>query len=157
MTSPSLHDAKRHAPQISLMAAGLTDYDLNLLGKLVNDIHGELRIVTTFSEALRVLAGFSGELVVCSRRFAGGDWKSLLKECRKLDLRPSFIVASTAEEKMNHFWLEALNGGVYDVISSPFSIDDVQRTVSRASHDWRICYGTRFRPKAGSSLRSTVV
>jgi len=154
MTSPLRDlDALPSAAQTSLTAVGLTDFDLNVLNKAISELYGDLRIVTAFSEAQRHLAGFSGELVICSRRFAGGDWQSLMKECRKLYRAPSLIVASTAEEKMNHFWLEALNGGAFDVISYPFSVDDVRRTVVQASHDWRVRFAVRLRPKIVASER----
>jgi DNA-binding NtrC family response regulator len=79
------------------------------------------------SDALKILRGKRAvSVVVCERQLEDGDWKSVFGELEGLKVRPIMIVCDRVADE--HLWAEALNYGVFDVLSSaPFEADEVVR------------------------------
>jgi DNA-binding NtrC family response regulator len=64
-------------------------------------------------------------IVLCDNDRQPDGWKHLLDRFAEIAQRPMVIVTSQmADEKL---WAEALNLGAWDVLSKPFSVEEVSR------------------------------
>ena len=77
-------------------------------------------------------------LVVCERDLFQAAWQDLLMQTRLLPERPFFIVTSRSAD--DHLWAEALNLGAYDVLTKPFEIVELIRSLTLA---WQHSQGRR--------------
>ncbi len=102
---------------------------------------------------LRMICGFSGfslyeasscreavalagrhhlRVVVCEWDLPGGGWKTLLEGLADLPQRPRLIVSSSVTRPSLREEVVRLGG--YDVVTEPFDVQEVSRTIS-AAHD----------------------
>ena len=90
----------------------------------------------TLASALRILREREISVVLCERDLRPGTWKDLLEQIALLPDPPVLLVASRlADERL---WAEALNWGVYDVLTKPFDTQEVLRVVSLAWQHWKV-------------------
>lgn len=86
------------------------------------------------SAASRLLQEDDISVVVCERDLIPGNFVDLLKRIQPMPYPPSMIVTSRlADERL---WAEALNLGVWDVLSKPFDRSEVVRSVKMAWEHW---------------------
>jgi DNA-binding NtrC family response regulator len=89
-----------------------------------------LKTSQSLASALLALQTDPIPLVVCEDDLGTTTWRDLWDEIASMPDPPSLIVTSRlADERL---WAEALNLGVYDVLSKPFDSGEVVRTLSQA-------------------------
>ena len=88
---------------------------------------------STLSQAEEVLFSHKIDLVFCDEHFSDGSYRDLLQEFQGWISKPHIVVivhlGEYAERK------EALQLGVFEVISSPLQPTNVELAVIRAMHD----------------------
>ena len=100
-------------------------------------VHGVWKV----PDALEILCETrSISVLICERELADGDWKSVFSELQKLEVRPVVIVCDRFADA--HLWAEALNYGVFDVLTSaPFQAEEVTRVMESAWLAWNRMQG----------------
>jgi DNA-binding NtrC family response regulator len=73
--------------------------------------------------------------VVCTRSSADRDWADLVGSLRNLPDHPEVLLLT--REGSPEFWADALDSGVFEVLSTPLRTDDVQRLLRTAHERWR--------------------
>ena len=88
---------------------------------------------STLSQAEEVLSRQKIELVFCDESLSDGSFRDLLRANQAWVGRPHIVVIFQLGEWTEY--LEALQLGVFEVISSPLHPTDVELAVSRAMRD----------------------
>lgn len=128
----------RISPQvISVLLVNACDEDRASLRRILSRSNWNVYEACGEDDALRLLQAEAVPVVICARELPDGDWHGFLKRTRELAHPPHVIVNSPSMDKINYLWSEALREGAYDVIASPYTRDDVVRTVTLAWHSWR--------------------
>ncbi len=70
------------------------------------------------------------QVVIAESDVPDWNWKTALRDLRRLVPPPQLIVASRTAD--DHLWAEVLNVGGYDVLPQPFQRDEVERVVAAA-------------------------
>jgi DNA-binding NtrC family response regulator len=73
-------------------------------------------------------------VVICERDLPDGSWKHLFEETQALPLPPKFIVSSRLADE--YLWVEVLNLGGHNVLSTPFDAREVSYVVRYAAESW---------------------
>jgi DNA-binding response OmpR family regulator len=76
----------------------------------------------------------SPAVIICERDLPDGNWKHLFEETQALPLPPKFIVSSRFADE--YLWVEVLNLGGHDVLSTPFDAREVAYVVRYAAESW---------------------
>ena len=94
-----------------------------------------LRLAETLEDGRGILGDAATAVVIAARRLPDASWKDVLQEVqgRSIPL-PLIVAARVADDRL---WSEVLNLGGYDVLSTPFQLVEVQRSVSLAWRHWR--------------------
>ncbi len=74
-------------------------------------------------------------VIICERDLPDGSWKHLFEETQALPLPPKFIVSSRLADE--YLWVEVLNLGGHNVLSTPFDAREVAYVVRYAAESWR--------------------
>ena len=113
-----------------VLAVGLSETDQRLLAALSRGMSWRLTCAERLNQAVRKARVRAVRVVLCECDLAEGNWKLLFDRVRDLPHAPRFIVAARlADERL---WVEVLNLGAYDVLITPFHIDELHRVVSFA-------------------------
>jgi DNA-binding NtrC family response regulator len=73
-------------------------------------------------------------VIICERDLPDGSWKHLFDEIQALPLPPKFIVSSRLADE--YLWVEVLNLGGHNVLSTPFDAREVSYVVRYAAESW---------------------
>ena len=73
-------------------------------------------------------------IVICERDLPDGSWKQLFQETQELLRPPKFIVSSRLADE--YLWVEVLNLGGHNVLSTPFDAREVSYVVRYAAESW---------------------
>jgi DNA-binding NtrC family response regulator len=73
-------------------------------------------------------------VIICERDLPAGSWKHLFEETQALPLPPQFIVSSRLAD--DGLWVEVLNLGGHNVLSTPFDAREVSYVVRYAAESW---------------------
>ena len=94
----------------------------------------KLQEASNCSEALTLLSGQNVPVLLCERDHADGNWEDLLMAVAKLPAPPNLIVFSRlADESL---WAKVLNLGGFDVLMTPFEVEEVLRVTFAAWRRW---------------------
>jgi DNA-binding response OmpR family regulator len=74
-------------------------------------------------------------IVICERDLPDGSWKQLFQETQVLLRPPKFIVSSRLADE--YLWVEVLNLGGHNVLSTPFDAREVSFVVRYAAESWQ--------------------
>jgi DNA-binding NtrC family response regulator len=88
---------------------------------------------STVGECEEVFANQSVDLVFCDRGLADGTYREILAMTRLRSPCVRLVVTSRLADREEY--LEALDNGAFDLITSPSQTADVVRVISRARHD----------------------
>ena len=88
---------------------------------------------STLGQAVEVLSSHKIELVFCDENLSDGSFRDLLRANQVWIGRPYIVVIIDHGEWAD--FLEALQSGVFEVISSPLHPTDVELAVIRARRD----------------------
>jgi DNA-binding response OmpR family regulator len=88
----------------------------------------------TLADGIRLLKQNTFSVAICESELPDGTWREFLDRAARLEHGPEVIVASRlADESL---WAEALNIGAWDVLSKPFSSEEVLHVVGYAGRRW---------------------
>jgi DNA-binding response OmpR family regulator len=73
-------------------------------------------------------------IVICARDLPDGNWKQLLQDADVLARPPRFVVSSRLADE--YLWVEVLNLGGHDVLTTPFDAREVSHVVRYAAESW---------------------
>jgi DNA-binding response OmpR family regulator len=73
-------------------------------------------------------------IIICERDLPDGSWKQLFQETQELLRPPKFIVSSRLADE--YLWVEVLNLGGHNVLSTPFDAREVSYVVRYAAESW---------------------
>lgn len=130
----------------AVLAVNLSKEDHSALSTMFTALPLRLMHAETLAQGLRQAMSQPVRVVVCERDLPDGNWKLLLDKVGELAHPPRVIVTSRlADERL---WAEVLNLGGYDVLATPFDLDEVHRVVSYAvdSWHWQVESGATYRP-----------
>lgn len=83
-------------------------------------------------EAHRILDGRRPvQVVLTDVKLTDGDWRSVLAEVSHSDKRAEVIVCASLVD--HNLWIDALEGGAYDVIVRPYQREEVRRILVSAA------------------------
>jgi DNA-binding NtrC family response regulator len=105
----------------------------NALIHMLEGISVGVFLCSTLSQAMEVLSSHKIELVFCDENLSDGSFRDLLRANQVWIGRPHIVVIIEHGEWAEH--LEALQLGVFEVISSPLHPTDVELAVIRAMRD----------------------
>lgn len=137
----------------AVLAVNLSREDHSALSTMFTALPLRLIHAETLAQGLRQAMSQPVRVVVCERDLPDGNWKLLLDKVGELAHPPRVIVTSRlADERL---WAEVLNLGGYDVLATPFDLDEVRRVVAYAvdSWGWQAESGTIYRPAPGVPSR----
>src|SRR5215469_6053497 len=97
--------------------------DHKVLRRILGDSRLRISSVKTWPAAIGYLRLSPSPIVICENDVAGGSWKELLNYPAQTLIPRILIVTSRFAD--DHLWAEVLNLGGYDVLSKPFSEQEV--------------------------------
>ena len=74
-------------------------------------------------------------IIICERDLPDGSWKQLFHETQELLRPPKFIVSWRFADE--YLWVEVLNLGGHNVLSTPFDAREVSFVVRHAAESWQ--------------------
>ena len=105
----------------------------NMLAHMLEGMSVGVFSCATLSQAMEVLSSHKIELVFCDENLSDGSFRDLLRANQVWIGRPHVVVIIDHDERAEY--LEALQSGVFEVISSPLHPTDVELAVIRAMRD----------------------
>jgi len=122
-------------------------------GKLLEklDTAGGIDLLTASNckEACAVLGSHRAiHVVITDRQLPDGDWRRLVMEAARSCPRAQAIICSRQVDY--NFWIDALEGGAYDVFVEPYQADEIRRILESAADTCEMRSRT-----PGKSQRST--
>lgn len=129
------------APHLSVVLLSRHREDHEVLHRILDHSPWKAHSAWKIGDALKILRRKRQvSVVICERELADGDWKSVFGELEKLNPRPLLVVCDRLADE--HLWAEALNYGVFDVLSSsPFKAEEVVRVMESAWLAWNRLQG----------------
>jgi DNA-binding NtrC family response regulator len=121
---------------VTVLSVSPLEADQDCLQEIFSHSSWILYNARTLPSALKVLQQHEISVVLCERDLRPGTWKDLLEEMKPLPDAPVLLVASRSIDE--RLWAEALNWGVYDVLTKPFDTQEVLRAVSLAWQHWKV-------------------
>jgi DNA-binding NtrC family response regulator len=113
-----------------MLTVGLTARNARDLEMIVRPCQWDIRSALTCNDAALTVRT-SAPAIVLFDADSGDDWRTLWRDVSAMRQPPLFILATrTADDAL---WAEALNLGIYDVIATPFRLEEVVRTLHSAS------------------------
>ena len=109
--------------------------DYETLNGFLGESGWALRSEATLPGAAHRLRENAFHLVLCETDLRPATWKEVLAEIQQLSQPPFLILVSRLADE--HLWAEALNLGVYDVLSKPLEKTEVTRVVNMAWLHWK--------------------
>jgi DNA-binding response OmpR family regulator len=130
------------AKTITVLSISPVEDDHNSLERILN--RGEESGLTRSTWKLQPCSGLLSALpivrqnrfsiIVSERDLSPGTWKEVLAAINELPTPPLLIVTSQlADERL---WSEVLNLGGWDVLTKPFSVEEVRRVLNIAWLHW---------------------
>ena len=122
-----------YAPTV--VTVGLSQEDRQSLRRILAGRDWHLREAHGCHEALVILSNQVVPVVVCERDLPVGNWKDLLGALQSLAPSPGLVLSSRIADA--GLWAEVLNLGGDDLLTVPFSPDEVLRVLNLAIRRWR--------------------
>ena len=110
----------------------------------------DIQSATSFEKALAYLRASTVGVVVAQYQPSGRlSWRSLLDELHRSTPAPRLIVTDQLADKA--MWAEVMNSGADDLLTQPYSRDDIFRVLARAWCSWKTeCCSWRQRAVDGA-------
>jgi PleD family two-component response regulator len=137
-SAPAEIEIRRDAvtPVRSILAALTSREDWASLRRICNGRGWTLRRASTFLNTQAALQTASFAVVICSSQLADGYcWRAVLTQIQRMPAPPQLIVADRLADEA--LWAEVLNLGCYDLLTTPFSEEEVLRVVPMAWDFWQ--------------------
>jgi len=116
--------------EIRILSVSSTEDDHAMLGQILHEMPFLLTTTGTCREASMCLGRERFGVVLCEDKLPDGAWIDLLHEIAEGTERPILIVTSRlADESL---WAEVLNLGGYDLLTKPFSKQEVRHVLTSA-------------------------
>jgi DNA-binding NtrC family response regulator len=84
----------------------------------------------TLDEARAMLPATGAGVLLTEVVFPGGDWEDAYEMLARYYPRLTLVVAATQADE--HFWIDVLERGAYDLVSRPFSAEELRRILTNA-------------------------
>jgi DNA-binding response OmpR family regulator len=111
------------------------------LAHILHQYSWTLYRASTLAAAVDFLPSQPISLIVGEQNLPPHTWRDLLAEVDTLPSKPLMIVTSRRAD--DYLWAEVLNLGAYGVLSKPFNVEEVRRTLSNAAFNWRWRHASR--------------
>jgi DNA-binding NtrC family response regulator len=115
--------------------------DHEALAHILQPYSWTLHRASTLAVATNFLPSQRISVVVGERDLPPHTWRDLLAEVGSAPGTPLVIV--TSHQADDYLWAEALNLGAYGVLTKPFDVAEVRRTLSSAALNWRWAHASR--------------
>ena len=125
--------ANPHAPTV--VVVGLSPEDRLSLRRILAEKDWNLREAHGCHEALVILSNQVVPVVLSEHDLPVGNWRDLLASLQSLAPSPGLVVSSRIAD--TSLWAEVLNLGGDDLLTAPFSRDEVLRVLDLALQRWR--------------------
>lgn len=135
----------------AVVTISLAADDQQALETMFHRLPWRLKKASTAAQGLRLALSETVRVVICERELPGGNWRILLNTIRELARPPRLIVVSRwADESL---WAEVLNLGGYNVLATPFDVQEVHRVLSYAIDSWHWLMQSRRNTDRDSPFR----
>lgn len=131
------HRRLRTGPQAQITTLGVSPLpdDHSALMRIFARSRWQWGAVPTIAQARSWMAQRGApSVIICERDLPDGSWKHLFEETQALPLPPKFIVSSRLADE--YLWVEVLNLGGHNVLSTPFDAREVSYVVRYAAESW---------------------
>jgi DNA-binding response OmpR family regulator len=113
-----------------ILSVSPADEDHQALRRILRKPRWHVAAVYNCTEANDCLIWRGVSIVVCEGKLPDGSWKDVLGHASGRKEPPIFIVTSKLADE--YLWSEVLNLGGYDVLSKPFSEQEVRHVMQSA-------------------------
>lgn len=123
------------AKVITVLAVSPFEEDHARLREIFCHSRWKLYSAITWREALQCVQATVVNLILCEQNCPEGSWRDLFARIDQLPAPIPFVVCG--ESPNLDLWAEAINEGVFDVLSRPFDTLEVLRTVPASGQYYR--------------------
>ena len=128
---------------ISKIIGGATEHRIRVLVVMPNPpdraafagiaahAHWEVRMASTRESAEEILKHHPADVIVCDRDVKPAGWREAMEALAAQSPESRFILSTPAND--DKLWLEVIERGGYDVVSTPLHQDRVIRAINQAA------------------------
>ncbi len=124
-----------------MLTVGLSERNSRDLDAIIRPCKWEVTAVRSCVDARAAIRSNAPAIALFETGTVGCHWRTMWLTASAAAIPPLFILVSEAAD--DTLWAEALNVGVYDVLATPFRIEEVVRTLHGASMFSRRARDTR--------------
>ena len=117
-------------PRIRVLVVMPNPPDRSAFAEIATRAHWDLRMASSSDSAGEILKHHPADVIVCDRDVRPAGWREAMESLAAQSPQSRFILTSPAtDEKL---WLEVIERGGYDVITTPLHQDRVVRAINQA-------------------------
>ena len=131
-TVKKLPASQTPAVGITLLAIDPEKEDCRSLPAALASLETLVLQASSFREAIALMHQSLPDLILCERDLPDGTWQEIVREAEGMRPRPAVVVVSRKPDE--RLWAEVLNLGAYDLLSKPYDMGEVRRTIRWACH-----------------------